>query len=208
MNIKRKEALLEKLNNEITKCRKCDLWKKRQNAVPGEGRPDAEIMFIGEAPGRQEDIQGRPFVGAAGKLLDALISSILGLRREDVFITNVVKCRPPNNRDPLPEEISICSPYLDQQISIIKPKIIVCLGRHSSKYILSKIGIKVKSILSVRGKTYNMRLDNHDIIILSTIHPAAALYRPPWKKMLDEDFRKIHDLLNLKKRKITIDSFF
>lgn len=208
MNKKRKKALLESLSNKIMNCQKCELWKKRTKAVPGEGRADAEIMFIGEAPGRQEDIQGRPFVGAAGKLLDSLIESILGVKRADVFITNVVKCRPPNNRDPLPDEILACSPYLDKQISIIGPRIIVCLGRHSARSILARSGIKVKSILSIRGKMFNIRVNQHDITVVSTIHPAAALYRPPWKKMLEEDFKKIRDLLNLRKKKVTIDSFF
>lgn len=208
MNKSRKKMLLESLNNEIMNCRKCRLREKRTKAVPGEGKPDAEIMFIGEAPGRQEDIQGRPFVGAAGRLLDSLIESILGIKRTDVFITNVVKCRPPNNRDPLPDEILACSPYLDKQISIIEPKIIVCLGRHSARYILARGGIKVKSILSVRGRTFNIRVNQHNITVIPTIHPAAALYRPPWKKMLEEDFKKIRDLLSLGREKITIDSFF
>jgi len=123
---------LQEIAEQVRNCRKCDLWKTRKNAVPGEGNPHAEIMFVGEAPGENEDIEGKPFVGAAGKLLTKLITEVLGLKREDVFITNVVKCRPPQNRDPTEEEMTACSPYLRMQIDIIKPKLIVTLGRHST----------------------------------------------------------------------------
>ena len=121
---------LEKLNNQILKCEKCALCKTRRNVVSGEGSSKAEIMFIGEGPGKKEDEQGRPFIGAAGKLLDKLLVFI-DLKREDIYIANVVKCRPPGNRDPLPEEVEACRPWLDQQIKIIGPKLIVLLGRHS-----------------------------------------------------------------------------
>ena len=200
--------MLREIEEQIINCRKCPLWQKRRNAVPGEGNPSARVMFIGEAPGYQEDVEGRPFVGAAGKLLTSLIEDILGLRREDVYITNVVKCRPPNNRDPKPDEIEACSPYLDRQISIIMPDIIVCLGRHSAKYILSKAGAKFKSILSIRGKINYLRVGEKEIRVIATIHPAAALYRPPWKKFLVEDFGLIKNVLSFGKKRVTLDSFF
>jgi len=121
---------LAELYEEIAACQRCDLAQGRTHVVPGEGPEDAEIMFIGEAPGFHEDRQGRPFVGAAGRFLEELLASI-GLRREDVYICNVIKCRPPGNRDPLAKEIEACRPFLDRQIEIIKPKVIVTLGRYS-----------------------------------------------------------------------------
>src|SRR6266513_5599101 len=124
------EEILEKVAAEVSICTKCDLSKGRTKAVPGEGNPHARILFIGEGPGQQEDRQGRPFVGPAGQFLDELLASI-ELRRSDVFITNVVKCRPPNNRDPLPEEIAACDNYLDRQIAALNPQVIVTLGRYS-----------------------------------------------------------------------------
>src|SRR5919201_702203 len=125
------EEILREVAVEVSTCAKCKLCKGRTKAVPGEGNPNAKILFIGEGPGFHEDRQGRPFVGPAGQFLDELLSSI-NLRRSDVFITNVVKCRPPNNRDPLPEEIAACNDYLDRQIDAIKPEVIVTLGRYSA----------------------------------------------------------------------------
>ena len=133
--------LLEELNNQILKCERCSLSKTRTNVVPGEGSSNAEIMFIGEGPGQKEDELGRPFVGRARKLLDKLIESI-GLKREDVYIANVVKCRPPQNRDPLPNEVDACRDWLDKQIKMIKPKLIVLLGRHSMDRFLTNQRIK------------------------------------------------------------------
>jgi len=151
-------------------------------------------MFIGEAPGRQEDLEGRPFVGAAGRLLTELLFKI-GFRREDVYITNVVKCRPPGNRDPKEEEIAVCSPYLDQQIRIIKPKVIVTLGRHSTLYILKKSGKRVRGgIMSLRGRFYRVNLEGKDIIVFPTLHPAAALYNPRLKDILQNDFFTIREV--------------
>lgn len=186
---------LEKLNNEIKTCTKCRLHQFRKNAVPGEGNPHAEIMFIGEAPGYNEDVQGRPFVGAAGKFLTELIENVLGVPRSSVYITNVVKCRPPENRDPYPDEIEICTPYLDRQIVIIKPKIIVTLGRHSTGYILSKAGIKVKNITTVRGHVFNVTILGVSLNVMPTLHPAAALYNPQLKSYLEEDFKKLREII-------------
>jgi len=201
-----KHKRLDEVARRISECKKCGLWRSRRNPVPGEGDPDAQIMFIGEAPGYQEDVQGRPFVGAAGKLLNTFIRDFLGLDREDVFITNIIKCRPPKNRDPRPEEVRACSPFLDEQISIIRPRIIVCLGRHSARYILSNAGVGFRSILSVRGRIYNCTIQGVDVKVIATIHPAAALYRPPWRRFLEEDFGKIKMLLS-GRDKVTLEDF-
>jgi len=195
---------LEEIAKQVRECTKCKLHLTRKNAVPGEGNPNAEIMLIGEAPGANEDEEGRPFVGAAGKLLTELLSSI-GLNRKDVFITNLVKCRPPNNRDPEEDEIIACSPYLDEQIRIIKPKIIVTLGKHSTTYILGKIGMKVKSISAVRGKFFTWNYGNVTISVFPTYHPAAALYNPSLRDELFSDFKKISERLNSKV--FTLDYF-
>ncbi|MDP2642656.1 MAG: uracil-DNA glycosylase [Candidatus Peregrinibacteria bacterium] len=190
-------TLTEDLINRINVCKKCPLHKGRIHAVPGEGSYSAEIMFIGEGPGRDEDLQGKPFVGAAGKLLTELIKSI-GLSREDVFIANVVKCRPPNNRDPLPEEIAACWPYLDEQVKIIKPLLVVTLGRHSMGRFLP--GLKISEVhgqpKSAKGAWEERQ------VYLPLYHPAVALYDPRKKVTLFEDFEKIPLILKqIKKEK-------
>ena len=180
---------LEELNEIIKKCKKCDLYKYRKNAVPGEGPKNAKIMLVGEAPGRFEDIKGKPFVGAAGKLLDEILE-IVGINRNDVYITNVVKCRPPNNRDPTEEEIKKCSPYLDMQISMIKPKLIICLGRHSSKYLIEKFGGKFPSISSIHGKVFKFDTLIGSFYLIPTYHPAAAIYNPSLKNSIIDDMKE------------------
>ena len=179
--------LLEELNNQILKCEKCALCKTRTNVVPGEGSSKAEIMFIGEGPGKKEDEQGIPFIGAAGKLLDKLLA-LINLKREDVFIANVVKCRPPENRDPLPEEVEACRPWLDQQIEIMKPKLIVLLGRHSMDRFLpnQKISIDHGKPKRRGGQVY-----------YPIYHPAAALYRNGLLEDLEKDFKKIPKVLEI-----------
>ena len=166
-------------------CTDCALSDNRTLAVPGEGPPDANIMFIGEAPGYHEDRQGRPFVGPAGKFLDDLLASI-GLSREDVFIANMVKCRPQNNRDPLPSEIATCSKFLDRQIELIRPKLLVTLGRFS----LGKFFPK-ESISRAHGKA--RKVDG--LTVYPIMHPAAALHRQELKKVIEEDFKAIPGLL-------------
>lgn len=180
---------------EVRSCIKCPLHQFRKNAVPGEGDPNAKIMFVGEAPGYYEDVQGRPFVGAAGKLLTELIENVLGMPRASVFITNVVKCRPPENRDPLPEEIFACSPYLDRQIMLIRPKIVITLGRHSTGYILGKAGIKVRGVTEVRGRIFSLFLFDSLLNVMPTLHPAAALYNPQLKVQIEEDFRRLKNFI-------------
>lgn len=179
-------SLLQNLKKQVEVCEKCTLFKGRTNAVPGEGSQEADVMFIGEGPGRDEDAQGKPFVGAAGRVLTELIESI-GLKRKDVFIANVVKCRPPNNRDPLPEEIRACWPYLEEQIKIIKPKLIATLGRHSMGRFLP--GLKI-SVVHGQPKRANGIWQPRQVY-LPLYHPAVALYDPRKKDVLFEDFRKI-----------------
>jgi len=186
----RKEEEMRALVEEIMSCTRCPLHATRKNPVPGEGSLDASLMLIGEAPGRWEDEKGRPFVGAAGKLLDSLLSSI-GLRREEVYIANVLKCRPPGNRDPRPEEVEACTPFLDRQIMIIRPKVIATLGRHSTSYIFSKAGLAFKRISDVRGSVLEARVLGLDVLIIPTYHPASALYNPGLKDVLRSDFETI-----------------
>ena len=176
---------LSELNKEIAQCTRCDIARFRTNVVPGEGAEDADILFIGEAPGWHEDQQGRPFVGAAGKFLDELIASI-GLERRNVFIANVIKCRPTDNRDPLPEEISNCNPWLEQQIDIIKPRIIVTLGRYS----MAKF-FPGKSISRIHGTT----AQKDGITCFAMYHPAAALHQQSLRQTILDDMQKIPDLL-------------
>ena len=185
-----KQDLMERIMAEVEACRKCELWRSRRNPVPGEGSLDAVVMFIGEAPGYWEDLKGRPFVGAAGRFLNELLAKI-GLARRDVYITNVLKSRPPENRDPQPSEIQACTPYLDRQIKIIKPKIIVTLGRHSMAYILSELGFETRGITGVHGRVYDGELLGLEVRIIPTFHPASALYNPKYKDALERDFQVI-----------------
>jgi len=185
-----KQDLMETIMAEVKACRRCELWRSRKNPVPGEGSLDAIVIFIGEAPGYWEDIKGRPFVGAAGKLLEELLAKI-GLSRSDVYITNILKSRPPENRDPQPSEIQACTPYLDRQIKIIEPRLIVTLGRHSMTYILSKLGFETKGITGVHGKVYDGELLGLKVRVIPTFHPAAALYDPKYRDALERDFQVI-----------------
>ncbi|MCD6189678.1 MAG: uracil-DNA glycosylase [Thermococcus sp.] len=189
-----KNEAMKKLEEKIKTCRKCPLGELRTNAVPGSGSYGAKIMFVGEAPGYWEDQKGLPFVGRAGKVLDELLAGI-GLKREEVYITNVVKCRPPNNRDPTEEEINACSPYLDKQIDIIRPKIIVPLGRHSMTYILKKFSFEPEPISKIHGKIFEARTLFGKIIIMPMYHPAVALYKPQLREELEKDFKKLKETL-------------
>jgi len=188
------EEELEKIAEEIRKCTKCPLHKNRKNTVPGEGSIEKKIVLIGEAPGFNEDIQGRPFVGKAGMLLENFLLSI-GLKREEVFITNVVKCRPPNNRQPTEEEVNVCSVYLDKQIEIIKPKVIVCLGNISSQYILKKFGIKFESMSKMHGKVFSISNLQLQVKIIPTFHPAAILRNNNLLSLTKSDWEKIKEVI-------------
>jgi len=183
---------LEIIADEVRKCTLCKLSEDRANAVPGEGSGSAKIMFIGEAPGRSEDEQGRPFVGAAGKLLTEALQEA-GLSREDVFITNVVKCRPPNNRVPAEEERSACRPYLERQIKLINPKIICILGRTAYESLLEG-----SSITSNRGKL--VRHGNRFYFL--TVHPAAVIYNPGLKSLFKKDIiNLVNELKKIESKK-------
>ena len=176
---------LSTIREEILHCQKCPLAKGRKNAVPGEGPSAVDIMFIGEGPGYHENQQGKPFVGQAGMFLDELLASA-DLKREDVFITNVVKCRPPENRDPMPEELTACAHYLDEQIALLDPKVIVTLGRFS----MAKF-IENGRISQIHGKSHKVGKR----LIVTMYHPAAALHQPALRPALVEDFSKLRHLL-------------
>jgi len=178
-------SALSELYSEIALCRQCEIAKYRNKVVPGEGAEDAKIMFIGEAPGWHEDQLGRPFVGPAGKYLDELLASI-GLRREQVYIANVIKCRPPENRDPLPTEIQNCRQWLERQIDLIHPKMIVTLGRYSMAMFFPG-----KSISKIHGTA--QKRDN--VIYYAMYHPAAALHQQSLRRAIEEDMLKIPSLL-------------
>ncbi|HEY8447170.1 MAG TPA: uracil-DNA glycosylase [Thermomicrobiales bacterium] len=179
------EAILEQVASEVRVCPKCDLSRTRTHAVPGEGNPRTRIMFIGEGPGWHEDQQGRPFVGAAGQFLNELLAKA-GLKREDVFITNIVKCRPPGNRDPLPDEITACAGYLDRQIAAIDPEVIVTLGRFSMAKWFP--GERISRIHG-QPKRVNGRL------VVPMYHPAAALHQSSLRSAIEEDFAKLPKIL-------------
>ena len=175
------------VSSEVMRCTMCRLCEARRNAVPGEGSVNAKVMFVGEAPGEQEDIQGRPFVGAAGKLLTELLASI-GLRREEVYITNVVKCRPPKNRPPRQDEVSACKPYLERQFAIIIPRVICPMGNSAIHSLLES----EKSVTELHGIPFEVGTATY----FPMYHPAAALYTFQLRKVLEEDFRKLQSLLD------------
>ena len=177
---------LEELKSQIGECQRCGLHKNRTNLVFGMGNPDARLMFVGEAPGRVEDAQGLPFVGPAGKLLDELLGEI-GLKRDDVYIANILKCRPPGNRDPQAEEMEICEPFLREQIRIIKPVIVSTLGRFSTSVLLQK-NVQMST---VHGKKF----DGPGYFLVPCYHPAAALYTPSKKDTIAEDLRQVSKYL-------------
>ncbi len=179
------ELELKKIAEAVYICKKCDLCHSREKGVPGEGPADAEIMFIGEGPGFHENMQGRPFVGAAGDLLVELLG-VIGMKREQVYITNVVKCRPPGNRDPNPEELRMCSPYLDKQLQIINPKVIVTLGRYSMARFIPHAKIS-----EVHGQAIRV----NGMLVVPFFHPAAALHRPSLRSVVEEDFSNLLEII-------------
>lgn len=178
---------LEQLNKMIGNCTKCALHKGRTNFVFGSGNPNADVMVIGEGPGAEEDKQGLPFVGRAGQLLTDILKAIK-FSREEVYIANIVKCRPPNNRAPLPDEMDACIPYLNKQIELIKPKLILCLGLTAAKGLLGK----KDSLTSLRGHVF----DYNGINVMVTFHPAALLRNPNWKKDCWTDVQKFRKLFD------------
>jgi uracil-DNA glycosylase family 4 len=182
---------LDQVAKEVIACRLCPLSECRRNAVPGEGSPHAKVMIVGEAPGYNEDIQGRPFVGSAGQLLNELLGSI-GLRREGIFITNIIKCRPPENRPPRVSERKACRPYLLRQLSLVGPAIVCPMGNAALSSLVGQRSI---------GESHAQPIDKEGIVYLPLYHPAAALYDNSLRDVLFEDFKALGMLLNARDRK-------
>jgi DNA polymerase len=185
-----RRAELIAVYREMCDSHACPLADTRTKLVFGAGNADADLMFVGEAPGANEDLQGLPFVGRAGKLLDELLQEV-GLQRSDVFITNVLKCRPPGNRDPLPEEIEVCKPYLYRQIELIEPKVICTLGNFATKLLTGS----PQGITKVHGRPQERQVGNRTVLLFPIFHPAAALRTESVKQLLREDFAKLPPLL-------------
>ena len=186
------EETMQQIASEVSACTKCVLHKTRKKSVPGEGPANAEIMFIGEGPGMNEDIQGRPFVGAAGKFLDQLLQQA-GVTRADVWIGNVVKCRPPENRDPLPDELAACDTHLERQIEAMNPSIIVTLGRFSMGKFMP--GAKISAVHGQMRRVGNR-------FVIAMFHPAAALHNVNIKPQILADFAKLPQLLDVARKEL------
>lgn len=197
--VEERRELLKQIKDEVVALKSSPLYQFRvankNLPVIGEGNHFAKIMFIGEAPGRNEAATGRPFCGAAGRILDELLESA-GIPRADVYVTNIVKDRPPENRDPLPEEIEIYGPFLDRQIKIIKPKIIATLGRYSMSYIMPKFGLEfeLEPINKIHGKVFDTSTSYGDIKVIPFYHPAVAVYNLHTKDLLKEDFKVLNTI--------------
>ena len=185
-----KTQLLNELKKEVEKCRRCPLSKTRTKVVFGTGSMAANLMIVSEAPGYWEDQKGEPFVGAAGKVLNELLESI-EVKREEIYIANILKCRPPSNRNPQKEEIEACAPYLDRQIEIIRPEVICTLGNYSTKYIFEKYALEkqIQGISKIHGKVFEPKTLFESIKIIPLYHPAVATYNPNMKETLKEDFK-------------------
>ena len=199
--IEKRNSLLKQIKEEVLNLKESPLYKERiaNKVFPviGEGSHFAEIMFIGEAPGKNEAATGKPFCGKSGKILDELLDSV-GVKREDVYITNVVKDRPTLNRDPYPSEIEIYSPFLDRQIEIIKPKVIATLGRFSMAYIMNKYGFgeSLKTISLIHGKVFDVKTSYNHVKIVPLYHPAVAVYNANRKDELKKDFQIMKDIIS------------
>ena len=183
---------LKEIENEIKKCAKCPLHKIRKNPVAGEGNPNAKVLLVGLGPGYNENLHGKPFVGAAGKFLDELLE-LAGLKREEIFITNIMKCYLPNNIAK-EEEIKTCTPYLERQLEVIKPEVIITLGNVATSFMLDKFGIKVQSIGKIHGQRFRVRNLILEAEIIPMYHPATALYNAGMKEILKEGWKKISNL--------------
>lgn len=194
------EDSLKELLGRVNECQQCELGKTRTNAVLGSGSAGSLLMFVGEAPGYHEDQQGIPFVGRAGKLLDKLLAGI-GLTRDEVYVANVLKCRPPDNRDPLTSEIDTCRPFLEEQISIIKPRIVCTLGNFSTKLLSGK----PDGISRIHGRPQEMP-GHENILLFPVYHPAAALYTPSNLKALEADIHLLPELLGQSKPQALVES--
>ncbi len=198
MDLPEREERIAKLRRQIARCRRCDLFRSRTKTVAGEGSLDPAILFIGEAPGRNEDLQGKPFVGRAGAILDELLSSV-GLQREDVYICNILKCRPPGNRNPARDEIRSCAGSLDVQLKTIDPAIIATLGNFATTTIFAKFGLPGGRISQMRGKVFEASVPEGHRKIVPLFHPAVATYDPSKLKLLKKDFEIFIPLLSERK---------
>ncbi len=192
-----KKSVLAELEKQAKGCRGCGLWETRKNVVFGAGSPEARILFVGEAPGYNEDVRGVPFCGKAGEVLDILLSSIGG-GRESVYIANIIKCRPPNNRDPEKEEAEACRGYLEKQMEIISPAVICCLGRHALGYMLQRFCPGVQGTIStLHGKVFEHAEDMFSRTkVVALYHPAVAVYDPGKLGLLKKDFQVLKELQN------------
>ena len=185
----------EKLKEKVCKCQKCALAATRINVVFGEGNVSSSLLFIGEAPGATEDETGKPFCGRAGKVLDELLAKV-GMKRDDIYIANILKCRPPGNRNPKDEEISACNDNLDQQIGLIKPKVIGCLGNFSTKWVMEKFGLgnKVQGISKIHGQVFIAPIAHGSIKIVPLYHPAVVVYNANTFSALEKDFKMLKNI--------------
>lgn len=180
------EASYEQLKMDIENCRKCDLWRGSRRKVVGEGPLDSRIMLVGLGPGYYENLEGRPFVGAAGKFLNNLLS-LAGLEREKLYITNVVKCYLPNNRA-TDEQIEMCRQYLDRQIEMLKPNVLIALGSVAANYLLNKYGLTYSSMSRLHGRVFKVKKSAYTMYVVVMYHPASALYNPSMRRLLEEDW--------------------
>ncbi|MBM3292503.1 uracil-DNA glycosylase [Candidatus Bathyarchaeota archaeon] len=191
-----RESEIQKIKTKLSSCDKCPLCNQAKNKVFGEGKIDSPLVLIGEAPGKNEDEQGKPFVGYAGRLLDELLSQN-GLTREKIFITNIIRCRPPMNRRPLKTEVEACSSHLIDLLNIIRPKIIAPMGNSAINFIFNKVGLENKEIGEIHGTPMNAKLSFGDLIIFPLYHPAAAIYNRKLFTTLLEDFEKMVKILGV-----------
>ncbi|HLD70361.1 MAG TPA: uracil-DNA glycosylase [Negativicutes bacterium] len=201
MTTTEKTDLMRQIENEAVALKNSALAqiRRKDNVFPviGEGSYDAKIMFVGEAPGKNEAATGRPFCGASGRVLTQMIEHI-GMKREEVYITNIVKDRPPDNRDPLPREIEQYAPFLDRQIEVIQPRVIATLGRYSMAYVMNKFGLEaeVKTISQIHGKVFAVKTSYGNATIIPLYHPAVALYQNSLKAQMFKDFEKVNDIIH------------
>ena len=200
-----KAQKIEKLRKQIAACQRCSLAKTRTHTVPGEGDVASKIMFIGEAPGRNEDLQGKPFVGRAGDIFDELLHSI-GLTRNDIYLCNILKCRPPQNRNPSPSEIQACKGSLELQIKLIDPLVIGTLGNFSTQYILDRFGLPQGKISALRGRIFDVSTPTGHKKIIPLFHPAVATYDGSKKDILLKDFQILKPLLAVQESQLELNS--
>ena len=185
---------MEKLKQEIINCKKCELYKTRNKPLIGDGSINTDIMFIGESPGYKEDLQGKAFIGEAGKILDQLLD-IINLSRDKIYITNVLKCHPPRNHSPTRKQINACIGYLYRQIDLIKPKLILCLGKYASKEIFSRYNLSWSRISELHGKVFTISTLSGTLKIISLYHPAVACYHAEMINVLEKDFKMLGGIL-------------